>query len=326
MIPHLPGVTAAVTLSLAAKLSMLGVFAASLLYLHFRGRERLGWRRQLTDHSAFLAPYNVLIDLASGLPRRPVLDVADLPELARLRESWVAIREEALRLYEAGHLRASERHEDLGFESFFRRGWKRFYLAWYGTPLPSARALCPKTVELVESIPSIHGALFTLIEPHREVSPHRDPFAGALRYHLGLITPNHDDCCIFVDGERHAWRDGQDLLFDETYVHHFRNRTDQPRIIFFADVERPIRNRGVRALNRFVIRHVVGITASRNLDGEPLGFANRVYRWVYRARQPVKRAQKRLKRSHRPVYYALRWGALAMVLYLLVFAGSGPPR
>jgi len=63
----------------------------------------------------------------------------------------------------------------------------------------------------------------------------------------------------------------------------------------------------------------VGITASNNLEDEQLGFANRVYRFVYHARQPL----KRLKRRNRPAYYALRWGAVAGALYLLVFAGSG---
>ena len=306
-----------------ARLATFGTFLGSVLYLHYRGRERLSFRRQLTDHSTFFAPYNTLIDLASSLPRRPVLDVNDFPELASLRENWTTIRDEARRLYEAGYVRVSERHEDLGFESFFRRGWKRFYLKWYGAPLPSARALCPNTVELVESIPSIQGALFALIEPRKKISAHRDPFAGSLRYHLGLITPNHDDCCIFVDGEHLAWRDGQDFVFDETYVHRFQNLTDQPRIILFADVERPIGSPVVRALNRWVSRHVVAITASNNLDDERAGFANRVHRHVHRLRQPLQRTSKRLKRRHRSLYYVLRWSALTGVLFLLLFAGSG---
>jgi beta-hydroxylase len=125
-----------------------------------------------------------------------------------------------------------------------------------------------------------------------------------------------------VDGERYSWRDGQDFVFDETYVHRFQNLTDQPRIILFADVERPIRNRAVRALNRLVIHHLVGITASSNLPGERPGFANRVYREVYRLRQPPKRWLARLKRSHRAVYDTLRWSALAAALYLLFVGGS----
>ena len=306
-----------------ARLATFGTFLGSVLYLHYRGRERLSFRRQLTDHSTFFAPYNALVDLASSAPKRPILEVNDFPELAPLRESWTKIRDEALRLYEDGQLRVSERHEDLGFESFFRRGWKRFYLKWYGAPLPSARTLCPETVALVESIPSIQGALFALIEPHKRISAHRDPFAGSLRYHLGLITPNHDDCCIFVDGERLVWRDGHDFVFDETYVHRFQNLTDQPRIILFADIERPIGNPALRALNRWVSRNVVSITASNNLEFERPGLANRVHRFVYTLRQPWQRGAKRLKKQHRSLYYLLRWSALAGVLFLLLFAGSG---
>jgi len=301
------------------KLSLFGAFVASVLYVHFRGRERLSFQRQLTDHSTFLAPLNALLYVSSNVPARPILDVKDFPELAPLRENWTTIRDEARRLYEGGHVRASERYDDLGFNSFFRKGWKRFYLKWYGAPLPSARDLCPKTVELVESIPSIHGAMFTLIEPKGKVGGHRDPFAGSVRYHLGLITPNHDDCCIWIDGERYSWRDGEDLLFDETYLHRFQNMTDQPRIIFFADVERPIGNPVVRGFNRWLIRHVVGLTATKNVEGEKIGFANKVFGVVYQIRLPL----KRLKQANRTAYYALKYSALAAALYALLFAGSG---
>jgi beta-hydroxylase len=53
--------------------------------VHFRGRERLSFQRQLTDHSTFLAPLNVLLYLSSNLPARPILDVKGFPELAPLR-------------------------------------------------------------------------------------------------------------------------------------------------------------------------------------------------------------------------------------------------
>ena len=35
-----------------------------------------------------------------------------------------------------------------------------FYLKWYGAALPSALANCPKTVELLASIPTVKGAMF----------------------------------------------------------------------------------------------------------------------------------------------------------------------
>ena len=53
--------------------------------------------------------------------------MSDFPELAPLRENWQVIRDEAKRLYDGEHIRSAENHNDLAFNSFFRRGWKRFY-------------------------------------------------------------------------------------------------------------------------------------------------------------------------------------------------------
>ncbi len=92
-------------------------------------------------------------------------------------------------------------------------------MKWYEDFLPSARELCPKTVTLLNSIPSVHGAMFTMLPAHARLGPHRDPFAGSLRYHLGLVTPNSDQCCIYVDGQFCTWRDGEDFVFDETFEH-----------------------------------------------------------------------------------------------------------
>ncbi len=42
--------------------------------------------------------------------------------------------------------------------------------------------------------------------------------------------------------QRYSWRDGESVVFDETYIHYAENKTDQNRIIFFADVERPFKD------------------------------------------------------------------------------------
>ena len=78
----------------------------------------------------------------------------------------------------------------------------------------------------MQSIPIVNGAMFALLPPGGELGTHRDPFAGSLRYHLGLVTPNSDDCHIFVDGETYYWRDGEAVMFDETYIHWAENKTD----------------------------------------------------------------------------------------------------
>lgn len=296
--------------ALAPKFLALYSFLACVLIVHFRGRVRHRIARQLTDHSTFLAPVNCLLYLFSAVPNRPYVERERLPALQKLRDNWTTFRDEGRVLLDAGHIKASERYDDLGFNSFFRKGWKRFYLKWYDDPLPSARALCPKSVAILESIPTVHGAMFAVLPPGGSLVSHRDPFAGSLRYHLGLITPNDDRCFINVDGQPYSWRDGADVVFDETYIHNAFNRTDQHRLILFCDVERPLRTRIATAINRYLCHHVVKITATRNTEGDQVGFANKAFGYIYR----VRLAAKALKRFNRKLYYGLKYGAVAGVL------------
>jgi beta-hydroxylase len=302
---------------LQPKVTLFAAWVASAAFVHFRCRVRYGFWRQLTNYSTLLAPYSALMYLFSRVPTRPILDPASLPELAPLRENWETIRDEARRLYDADRIAISERYDDIGFNSFFKKGWKRFILKWYGEPLPSARDLCPKTVALVESIPSVTAAMFTLLAPRSRLPEHRDPFAGALRYHLGLVTPNSDRCGITIDGEPRHWTDGGELLFDETYLHRAQNDTDVPRIILFCDVARPLRTPPMRWLNALVTRHLVKISASRNLASEQVGLLNRLASRLHALRDVA----KRIKRRSRPVYfasaYALKAAALAALLWLV---------
>ena len=306
------------SLGLVLKLGAVGAYVSSGVYVHLRGRVRHDLVRQLADHSTVLAPYNSLAYLFSAVPRDAVLDPILLPELAPLREHWQTIRDEAVSLLDAGRIRPSEKYSDIAFNSFFRRGWKRFYLKWYGPVLPSAAAHCPETVRLVQSIPSINAALFAVLPPGGKLGEHRDPFAGSLRYHLGLVTPNSPSCRIYVDGDQLHWRDGEPLLFDETYVHSAVNESDVTRIILFCDVTRPMRTRVMRALNAWVARRIVPLTASRNEADEPLGAVNGIARYIYALKGFFHRIKKR---TDLRLYYGIKYGGTAILVWLVLFSG-----
>lgn len=294
------------------------LFAFCVLVVHLRGRARLRFDRQLVDHSAIFAPYNLVMYAFSAVPARPILDRRGFPQLDLLQANWQTIREEAMHLFDEGYIRAAEKHNDASFNSFFKQGWKRFYLKWYGEPLASAEALCPKTVELLRSIPSIKAAMFATLAPHSKLNPHRDPFAGSLRYHLGLITPNSRDCRIFVDGEEHAWGDGKDVVFDETYVHWVENKTDQTRVILFADVERPLRTRWMSAINHRVGAFMGKITASPNSDSstEKVGFVNRMFALNQRSRD----RSRAFKRRFPKLFRVLKYIGIVILIWLVFLA------
>lgn len=234
---------------------LLIVFIACVVYTHRRGKVRHGLFRQLSDHSTFTAPLNCFSYAFSSVPTTPFLDTDHFPELAVLQREWRTFRSEALALRDASRIKASGEYNDIGFNSFFRNGWKRFYLKWYDAPHPSAQALCPRSVEILSRIPSIKAAMFAQLPPGGKLGLHRDPYAGSLRYHLGLDTPNDDACRIVVDGESYAWRDGEAVMFDETYLHWAENRTANDRVILFCDIERPMKYRWAQRINDAFGKH-----------------------------------------------------------------------
>jgi len=299
---------------------LLVLWVGSATFIHFRGVKRHKFKRQLTDHSTLMAPYNSLIYMFSAVENKPILDLndKDFADLKPLRDNWETIRDEAKRLYEAGHIASAEKHNDLAFNSFFKRGWRRFYLKWYGDFMPSAKEICPKTVELVQSIPSVNAALFALLPGHSKLGEHRDPFAGSLRYHLGLITPNSDQCRIYVDGTPYAWRDGQAVLFDETYIHSVNNDTDQDRLILFCDVARPIRNPIVRTINNFVVNHIVKATAAQNKDTEKVGIFNKFSGYLYGIKSISDKMRKKNRAAHKFATALLNYAILVAVVGLVI--------
>lgn len=302
------------TSALLVKLAVVMLFLFGTMYIHFRGKVRHSFKRQLSDHSTIMAPYNIMVYARSAVPNTPMQDVNQFPELKTLRDNWQVIRDEAQALYGDGKIGVSDGTNDLAFNSFFRKGWKRFYLKWYSDYLPSAMQLCPKTVELIKQTPSVKAAMFTVLEPGSHLGEHRDPFAGSLRYHLGLVTPNSDDCRIFVDGTMYSWRDGQDIVFDETYIHSAENKTDQYRVILFCDIERPMKDPISRAINHAFGRIAVASSASRNMPGEKLGALNHIFAYIY----SIRRVGKWMKAKNEPVYYLIKYCLIAALAYWIL--------
>ncbi len=296
---------------------ILAIFLISAVYIQYRGKVRHKLFRQFFDHSTIMAPINFLMYMFSRVPNQPYIKSELLTDLAVLDANWQMIRDEALALSGQGGIKASSTYNDAGFNSFFKTGWKRFYLKWYDSNHPSAMELCPKTTALLKTLPTIKAAMFTELPPGSRLVRHRDPYAGSLRYHLGLITPNSDGCFIEVDGERYSWRDGESVVFDETFIHYAENTTDQNRIILFCDVERPLKTRWMEAFNSWFAKNVMTAASSPNDDGDQTGGINKAFRYLYQVRLRA----KNLKKTNRQLYYVIKWLILGGLLYWIFLSG-----
>jgi beta-hydroxylase len=277
------------------------------MYVHFRGKARLRFSRQLFDHSSFVSPINVFIYLFSKVPtEKAYLPVSDFKGLKLLIDNWQVIRDEALALNKLEKIRPAAKNDDAGFNSFFKKGWKRFYLKWYEAKHPSAIQFCPKTVALLAQVPEVKAAMFTELPPGAKLNEHRDPYAGSLRFHMGLSTPNDDRCFINVNQQSYSWRDGEGVVFDETYLHWAINNTDETRIILMCDIERPMKYRWTAAVNRWVARVVLTAGSSPNETGDQTGGINKIFRFFWAAGQ----YRRKLKNFSKPLYLVVKFSLM----------------
>ncbi|HWX25525.1 MAG TPA: aspartyl/asparaginyl beta-hydroxylase domain-containing protein, partial [Vicinamibacteria bacterium] len=119
--------------------------------------------------------------------------------------------------------------------------WKTFFLYGYGFKTKLGSELCPATASLVEQIPGMTTAMFSILSPGKHILDHRGPYKGVLRYHLGLIVPREKEACrIRVGEEIRHWEEGGSLIFDDTFNHEVWNDTDETRVVLFVDLLRPL--------------------------------------------------------------------------------------
>ena len=118
--------------------------------------------------------------------------------------------------------------------------WSVFMLYLLGYEVPEARLLCPQVCDVVRGIPNMIQAFFSILEPGKSIPLHDGPYLGYLRYHLGVQIPKHNPPQIIVNQQPYVWKEGEAVLFDDSWPHEVRNDSDEYRAVLIIDVLRPM--------------------------------------------------------------------------------------
>ena len=184
----------------------------------------------------------------------PVLDNQEFAWTEDLEANWTTILKEAndLMVERAAIptlLEISPDHERLTSDG----KWQSFFLWGYGYKSPLNCERCPKTTEIVERIPGLKTAMFSIHAPGIHIPRHKGVTKGMVISHLGLIVPaEREKCRMQVSDQTLHWDAGKCFVFDDTYPHEVWNDTDDDRVILLLQVERPLRGFGLVLARAFM--------------------------------------------------------------------------
>ncbi|MEM7104555.1 MAG: aspartyl/asparaginyl beta-hydroxylase domain-containing protein [Bacteroidota bacterium] len=118
--------------------------------------------------------------------------------------------------------------------------WKTLTLFVYGNKINSNCEHFPRTCSILNKIPGMKTAMFSILLPGKVIPEHTGPYNSFIRYHLPIYVPQKkENCFIIVNGEKRFWELGKSLIFDDTYPHEVQNNTAEMRVVLFVDFKRP---------------------------------------------------------------------------------------
>lgn len=132
--------------------------------------------------------------------------------------------------------------------------WGAYFLWKDGAPQPSNLTACPRTAELLQSLPMLDipglapTAMFSILDARTRIPPHTGVTNTRVTVHLPLVVP--PACGFRVGGEVREWRTGEAWAFDDTIEHEAWNESEQPRAILILDVWNPLLSEAERAVVR----------------------------------------------------------------------------
>ena len=158
------------------------------------------------------------------------IDKSNFPFVKTLEDNWRLIREECCQLLE-------QEYDSWVQGAMYDSGWKIYGLVALNKPIAGHAENCPKTTEILSSIPGVTLAGFSRKAPGTIIKPHVGWAKSVYRLHLGLVVPQ--ECAIRVEKDTRRWEEGQCLIFDDTVEHEAWNKSNGVRINLLLDFLRP---------------------------------------------------------------------------------------
>jgi aspartate beta-hydroxylase len=226
------------------------------------------------DYHVVKSAVNAFFGLFIGRKHRPTyFDIkATFPGLDEVTRAFPVIQQEFDRLMVEWDELPQYHEVDSGERAISAatpQRWNVFMLEVMGHRPPQNRAYCPETCRVLDRVPNMIQAFFSILDPGKSVPQHEGPYLGYLRYHLGIRVPKQDPPHLIVNSRPYTWREGEAVLFDDNWPHSVVNTSSELRAVLIVDVRRPmplVADLCNRFLTDVVGRHTYGRAVARKAE------------------------------------------------------------
>jgi hypothetical protein len=183
-----------------------------------------------------------------GLPQRQFYERNEFPWLAEIEQAVPEMQAELRAVLADGqdfapYVEANSDRPRASNPLINDPKWGAFYFWRNGEIVAENAARCPATMQALHHAPMplidqrSPIALWSLLKPGTHIQPHHGLLNTRLICHIPLIVPQ--DCAIRVGNETRSWREGEALIFDDSFEHEAWNKSDETRVILLFEIWRP---------------------------------------------------------------------------------------
>jgi ornithine lipid ester-linked acyl 2-hydroxylase len=195
----------------------------------------------MKESRIYLFLFHKLVFPARSGPALHVNKHLHFPDSDKLENNWQVIAHELKELMNRNTaLPRFHEVDKANHKISFDEGpaWKAVVLKAYDGWFTKNCSDFPETYELLKDMPEVSTAMFSILEPGVNIPAHTGKFSGIYRYHLALAVPQHGECYINVNGVPYYWKQGEGILFNDTYLHYVKNDSSEYRIVLFLDIKK----------------------------------------------------------------------------------------
>lgn len=185
------------------------------------------------------------------VPSTPFFHREDYDWIEQLESKWAAIRAEAQAVLAEPRALTPflEAPEDADLSEYLQGvadaapHWDAFFFYRHGRAFDDNHRRSPETARALASVPLLRIAehapevCFSVLSPGTHILQHHGVTNIRSVVHLPLLVPR--DCALRVGDSVHAWREGECVAFDDTWLHEAWNRSDDTRVILLMDAWNP---------------------------------------------------------------------------------------